>query len=147
LGYPAEDVKEQLEAAKVVYAHLSEQAESDTEDMSIVLCLESTDSHIKDLVRELRLADENASAQKILFADGKDLPRVNTLSEVKTYFHLMGYYFNAGLEKTKDSIVALKRDMGVLDVRGENVITPEEELAVLEDVVLLGYWKAFYDNA
>jgi len=146
LEYTANELMDQIKASKNAYVVLCADLESNPDDMALSFCVESLDSHIKDLVRELRRID-GEFIQKALFADNENLPTVATLSGVKSFFHLMGYYVANGLKKVEDGICALKRDMGVLNVRGEAEIPPDEELAVLEDAVLLGYWKVFHANA
>lgn len=143
MSLSAEKLLEQIEATKKIYVALSAKAENDPEDMSVIHCLQPTDDHLKGLVRELRRVNRTSSF-KVLATNGERLPRIVSLSEVKTFFHLLGYYATKGLQKIEEEINALKSEMVGSSIRGEAKISPEENLAVLEDAVLLGYWKASY---
>jgi len=136
----------QLNASKTAYAAICVKLESNVDNTALAFYLESMDNHIKDLVRELRYVD-GKSAQEALVTDNENILYVENLSDVKTFLHLIGYYVTKKLKSIENIIEALKRDMCVLAVRGETKIPPEEELAVLEDAVLLGYWKVFHANA
>jgi hypothetical protein len=67
-----------------------------------------------------------------------------TLYEVSAEADFKGYYGSNGLSDgdIAGKIDLLTRDMKILATRCEGEESPAEELADLEELALLGYWRA-----
>jgi len=136
------DLTDQFAEANEIRTALSERLKNSPDDVALSLCLQSTDDHIKDLLHGLKVAEREEPPVGV--DDRRELPVVENLLSVESNIQLMGYYLTRGLEKLDDKINSLKGEMDILAVLGETEVTPEERLSVLEDTILLGYWKAFY---
>jgi hypothetical protein len=65
------------------------------------------------------------------------------LETVKTQEQLNAYYRAKGAGSVQEKIDSLKKAMNVWAMCSENEGTPGEALATLEELALLGYWRAF----
>jgi hypothetical protein len=65
------------------------------------------------------------------------------LEIVKTPEQLNAYYESKGISSTQEKIDNLKKVMNVWAMCSESEGTPNEALATLEELALLGYWRAF----
>jgi len=141
--HSVKELKKRLAEAEKMKALLGERFAQNPEDGGVFICLKSADEQVQDIRRELRLV-ECAMPPESLDGEREPPPCVKNLSDVETPTQLLGYYVAMGLEKLEDKINALKNGMSVLGVLGETEVSPAENLKVLEDAVLLGYWKAFH---
>jgi hypothetical protein len=65
-----------------------------------------------------------------------------TLHEVVSQDQFLEYYRSNNLQNVEDKIDYLNRAMKIRATRGDGKATPEETLSGLEELALLGYWKA-----
>jgi hypothetical protein len=65
-----------------------------------------------------------------------------TLHEVATQEQFTEYYRSNNLQDIGDKIRYLTSAMKIRATRGDGKATPEETLSGLEEMALLGYWKA-----
>jgi non-homologous end joining protein Ku len=67
---------------------------------------------------------------------------VITLEEVFTAEQFDNYYRENSISTIEEKIKKLRKDMGIIGIRGEEGRKPEDILALLEDSAIEGYWRA-----